>query len=854
MTPQATSPSELPQAFGIQVAASQVQGFSQAVATFELVIESHLFAFGNSLQIINATAGQFVSFIGLQNDLTLDGQPARPSEVSHVVMDAPSWLSISNSTLTISGTIPENAIQQNFTVTATDKYGDSASTVVLIETAGNKSVNLISPIAALSATVGTNFVYAINATLASVDGLNITVDPGTASAWLGFNSSSYTLYGHVPNNLKPQTVQFNLTATQGSQSQSQIVDIDIGCGSAPCAATTSLGVAPKATASMGTALGSKGIGSKGWVAAAVILPLAAIAGLLMMLCCCCRRGRNMRSEMKPKRTIKAIISRPIRDEKEDHVETQAGAVEDPESSEYSSSVRTSKAPTIPETWLAALINKRSSMFRLSKATNQSAEQSPRPHSWQSYVRTLEPIRPKYPVSVKEFSLIPEEQTPQKEEEDNYYAHVSRSLLPFDSVQPSHPQRLSKQRERVSKLSFGNGGMFSLRPVSGFGHGRSGPSQASNNMGFGSRGVGHGHGGVQGGPKGWGTIRSSWRNLSRISWTSTQSPANSNDPIVEEGVERPPTQKSFASMLSLFPRPSTSTTADMSRRPHIIHEASDDDEPHRVQQVKPLPRSHPNPRSPSSIRRGSAGNGPLQEFHKRRLQERTGRNPLFSAHLSSSREPSLPERQRNGNLVLEPPTPEKGMITRSYSQSSSLEPPSFTTSPAGSSELTPSPRKKSHINYHFTTRAISPLRRNRSSYASSIGSSKFSDPVGVAPFYPSAALQEDNNDVGHKLWLHANHPNPLGTNRSDTKNSNDVSDSELINSLRAAGQFSAAQRLEYLRAQTAGGRTDDLGESIAVEVRSARGKRLNHNVGLRPGDPGNTSMKGEIRDAGESAFM
>lgn len=853
ITPQATSPSELPQAFGIQLAASQVKGFSQALAMFEIVIESHLFTFGNSLLIINTTAGASVNFTGLQNDLTLDGRPVKPSELSQVTSNAPSWLSLNYSSLALSGTVPTNAVQQNFTVTANDTHGDTASTVVLIEIAGNASVDFFSPITPLEATIGTDFMYSLNVTLASVGGMNVTVDLGTASAWLEFNSSSFVLYGHVPNNLKPQTVHFNVTATQGKQSQSQIVDIDVLCGSAPCPITSGLTGTPKATAGAGTT-SSPGAGEKGWVAAAVILPLAAIAGILIIICCCRRKGWKLRLEMKSKQTRKVIVSRPIKDEKMND-ETRAGATQYPGSSRFSSSTSssmTSKAPTIPPNWSAAVANIRNSRLRLSKATNEGVKQSPRPQSWQSYVRTLEPPCTKHTIAVKEFSLIPEERTPQIEEVTSHYTSASPSAIPFTSVQSSPSRRLLRQKKRASNMSFGNPGMFSLRPVSGFGHGRNGPSEGSSIL-SGSRGVGHGGGGTQGGPPGWGTVRNSWRNLSRLSWTSTQSPPNSSDPIVEEGMERPPTQRSFASMLSSFPRPSTSTTVDMFKRPHVIHEASDDEDddvPHKIEQIKPLPRSYQNSRSGLSFRRGSANNGPLQDFHKRRLQEKTGRNPLFSAHLSSSRKPSLAERQNNGDFQLEPLPPR--LSTRSYSQSSSLEQPSTMSSPARSTESVP--RKRSRINYHFKTRALSPLRRSRSSFASSTGSSKFSDPIGVNPFYPGGALHEDIDEAGNKRWRHADHPNPLGTNKTEARNVTDISDSELISSLRAAGQYSAAQRLSYLKEQTEGKEADVVEQNTPFEVRSARGRRLDHNVGLRYGDPGNTSMEAEIRDVGGSAFM
>lgn len=126
---------------------------------------------------------------------------------------------------------------------------------------------------------------------------------------------------------------------------------------------------------------------------------------------------------------------------------------------------------------------------------------------------------------------------------------------------------------------------------------------------------------------------------------------------------------------------------------------------------------------------------------------------------------------------------------------------------------------------------------------------------MAPFYPHGALLEDTDDEGNKRWRHPNHPNPLGTNKTDVEKLTDVSDVELIRSLRAAGQFNAAQRLSYLMEQTEGDGTEGPELDTAIEVRSARGRMLDHRSGIQSGDSGNKSMEGDIVDAGgSSAFM
>ncbi|KAL6715026.1 hypothetical protein ACLMJK_007287 [Lecanora helva] len=809
-TPQSTSPSELSQNFGIQLAASDISGFSQAVTSFRLVIESHMFAFGNSLQIINATTRSPINFTGLQHDLTLDGKPVESSDLGQIVSNAPSWLRLSNETLTLSGTAPPNARQENFTVTANDRFGDSASTVVLIRIAGHSSADLISPIPTLNASMGTDFAYSLNNSVSSAKDMNVTVDPGTASAWLNFNSTSLELYGHVPNNIKQQMFQFNVTAIQGDQSQSEIVNISVVCKDTGCPSSNSNSgnQGPEIGAGRGSISGH---GGNSWIAAAVILPLAALAGLLILLCLLRRKGWTLRLEGESRKAKKITISRPIEKEKGGSLKVEAGPFSDHQRSlkEFFSNV--SESPKV--SWIQEQKLKRKSRFRLSKNTTLGTDESPRPDSWQSYIRKLEPSHSKYPAPAAEFSTIPEDSTVQTGSPMTGSANTSpsKSLLRHTGQNSSPTREYSQRRKRPSTMNYSGFGIFSGRSPSGLGHGRSGLSQGSSSLFFMNRGIGHGDGDAPGvtqdGPPGWGIVRKSWRNLSRLSWTSTESSPNPPGTIVEDDVERPSTEKSFASMLSSFPRPSTSNAGDKFTKPEAIPEASDETTgPTTLPQIKPPPRALSKVKTGTSFRRkNSTKNEGLQDFHKRRRQEKS-QNPLFSAHLSSSRkssmqtDPRLPDHNKEENSLQRPGTPPKQLHTRSHSQSSSLEPTSLQSSPESAS---PPQHKKPRTNYNFTIRALSPLRRSRSSLTSTTGSSKFSDPISMAPFYPHGALLEDTDEEGNKQWRHPNHPNPLGTNRTHLGNIANVSDSELIDSLRAAGQFSAAQRLDYLRAQTEG---------------------------------------------------
>ena len=151
----------------------------------------------------------------------------------------------------------------------------------------------------------------------------------------------------------------------------------------------------------------------------------------------------------------------------------------------------------------------------------------------------------------------------------------------------------------------------------------------------------------------------------------------------------------------------------------------------------------------------------------------------------------------------------------------------------------------------------------SSWVSTSSDSKYGSAASEVPPFTSGFgddLREETDENGNKRWLRG-HPNPLGTHRLD------VTDQELIDRLRVNGHVSAAQRLSYLmKTQTADGKLDHTGavegsgdggggadadESGQVKIGSTRGKRL----GLRHGDPGNLSMRGDIGNTtAGSAFI
>ena len=858
-TPSSTSPWELPQAFRIQLIASNVLGFAEAIASFQLVITNHLLAFGNSSHVINTTTGVLVNFLGLQHDLTLDGQPAKSSDIRQVVASTPPWMSLNSSTLSLSGRPPANAASQNFTVTASDIFGDTASTVVLIQNIDNLTDCFTGPFATVNATAGAYFTYDLNSKIVPNPRVNVAVDLGAASAWLNFNSSSLQLQGYIPTDLKSQSVQVIVTATQGTQIQPQSLTVDIQNASASTSQTTdSRSMPPKATSSSTgrgnqsehTASSASGPKRK-WIAAAVLVPVFVALGCLLLLCFYLKRRRRRKKDKEPSTLKKWKITRPIQEKDVAKFEVHATAPGVLPVNERPASARGPKAP-----WLDVLRfqtssnSNRGSGARLSNATISSVEHCEAPISanfiFPARVKDTSRKAGKIPWGLK---------TPP--------SPIQRLSVIVDS---SPTKRISKQRKHGSNLSYDTTSAFSSQRLSGIGHGRSTLSRTGSNLCDRSKGVGHGSG-LSRGPPGFGIVRNSWRNLSRSTWASTD--ASDLD------MEREATLGRFPSK-AWPPMPKSFSKGSCSR---VIREVSDD-EGNRRPTLRPVlsptqSRIRKSSGSPSRIKSNLLRTDPLQTFHKHRLQRRDSRNPLFSAGPSSSRLSSMrrmsktaplePTASQSGstsnNTTSErPTTPQRRPSRRSYSESSSLDPPvrpSVSKSP-GSPPTSPGrQRQKSYIKYRLTPRALSPrsnanrpppwMNSRGSSWVSTSSDSKLgSAGSGEAPPFSGFGedLREGTDENGNKRWLRG-HPNPLGTHRLD------VTDQELIDRLRVSGSASAAQRLSYLISAQTEGKADDGAESVdegaggQVKIGSTKKKRLGQGAGLKVGDAGTRSMRGDI---------
>ena len=225
-TPSFTSPTELPQEFGIQLIASDVVGFAAAVTSFQVVVTDHELKFTNAVATLNISPSIHFNYSISQRDLSLDNQTVDLSSLTISTANVPKWLSLDTQTLVVSGMPPADVMSQNSSISVTDQYGDIAYLILqLLVSVSSKMID--GSIGTLEALIGSNLTYKFNTNLFTTPHLDVTVTLGKTSSWLKFDNSTLTLSGMVPADLEPQVIQLTLDASDGLHSQFQYFNISL---------------------------------------------------------------------------------------------------------------------------------------------------------------------------------------------------------------------------------------------------------------------------------------------------------------------------------------------------------------------------------------------------------------------------------------------------------------------------------------------------------------------------------------------------------------------------------------------------------------------------------------------------
>jgi axial budding pattern protein 2 len=218
-----SSPSSGPQSFNFNIIASDVAGFSAATVSFDIVVGQHITAFNHTTQTVNFTRGQPFSTPHFIDDLTIDGHRPTVQNLSNIKVDGPGWLKLDNDTISLSGTAPEDAGNENVTVTVTDIYQDTTTLDIRLRV----SQLFFKGVESCNATTGEDFSYTFDKFLLSDDTVKLDVDLSGGPSWVNYNVANRTLYGHVPADLAPKTFSIKLIASQGSTVETRNLNLNI---------------------------------------------------------------------------------------------------------------------------------------------------------------------------------------------------------------------------------------------------------------------------------------------------------------------------------------------------------------------------------------------------------------------------------------------------------------------------------------------------------------------------------------------------------------------------------------------------------------------------------------------------
>ncbi|CZR60372.1 uncharacterized protein PAC_10268 [Phialocephala subalpina] len=310
-TPDYYSLIEPPQTFGIQLIASDVEGFAGTSINLDIEVGVHLLAFKNQVLSINAVAGDTISLDGLIGSLQIDGQPASIAAISSITAQVPPWMTFDNTTLTLRGLVPTGATSVNITVQATDIYTDTGLAYVYVDIGdiSNSTVwGLFSQsIGSLNATIDASFSYDLGTYLNNRLDTSMTAQFSPLETWLSFDPQSFVFTGQIPSNVKPSEIEVTLNASSNSDhsidSQSFVLSIATVSPNRPLG-----GPNPSSTASASAVVGNHRLSLKVILAIAIPIGLLAI-GLLFAAFCCYRRSRTARWSTET--PAKSDISSPM---------------------------------------------------------------------------------------------------------------------------------------------------------------------------------------------------------------------------------------------------------------------------------------------------------------------------------------------------------------------------------------------------------------------------------------------------------------------------------------------------------------------------------------------------------------
>ncbi|KAJ5493452.1 hypothetical protein N7539_002198 [Penicillium diatomitis] len=479
-------PGSGPQFFTFQLVASDVAGYSAVNQTFELSIGPHMLAFNETVQIFNLKRGEAFHSPSYEKYMTLDWSPIARENIVLVDAAVPDWLTLDKQSISLIGTPPRSAVNQNITITATDIYHDEAKILVRLE-----FLELfVDTVLGCEAFIGQDFSYVFNQSVLTDDSVQLDVDLGDDPSWLRYDPSSKTIHGHVPSETQPKTLKIHLQAYQGSVKSQRDFEIHVLSPVQPPSGTGT-GTIPETP--------SPSTQKAGIIAVSVVIPVAVILSCIILFCCW-RRRRKSTTTVEDGKDDKEAKAAPPRPARPNLPNCEPGVAE-----------RHSQDDP-PEDWEKSPISPPSDLPRLELGPAWNV--TPFDPPVESLMFIPEPSPP--PRSPKRSAFVPLRDPPIDENKsvvDKSPARKPNQRLSF-TASPQGMRRRTSARSRREPLkpiqarAMKRESMQSSRSKR-FSRRSSGISTVAAGLPVRMSGAGHGAGGF--GPPGHGFVRMSWQN-------------------------------------------------------------------------------------------------------------------------------------------------------------------------------------------------------------------------------------------------------------------------------------------------------------------------------------------------------
>ncbi|KAK5064709.1 hypothetical protein LTR84_000543 [Exophiala bonariae] len=225
------------QRYGFRLIASNIAGFAEAIAKFDVIIDLHILAFTNPSYTITLTAGEPLDTIPLRDLLMLDDRPISDDEIARVVIDGPPWVELNASEMSLSG-YPKSQTNTIITISVTDVFRNSANATWSLDFEESPIVSL-GVVADIEVSAGQHLQYTFDIP-PKFSSMQIDLDHEDGLSWLKYNATNMTIYGDIPSSSPTNVWNVSISFQNATVSATGVVILRVTTSIRPTTTTSTV--------------------------------------------------------------------------------------------------------------------------------------------------------------------------------------------------------------------------------------------------------------------------------------------------------------------------------------------------------------------------------------------------------------------------------------------------------------------------------------------------------------------------------------------------------------------------------------------------------------------------------------